>query len=347
VNGSVDTPVGPIPAVSGHWSWRDRWGTVKARLSIGRMDYDVVPGLYALNSPNAASPVLVTANYKMSFDRLRRAAAGLDAWILALDTDGINVWCAAGKGTFGTDELARRLADTRLDIVITHRRLILPQLGAPGVAGHLVERRTGFDVVWGPVMAEDLPVFLAAGCVATPEMRRRLFPLRERAALIPVDLIGAGKWLLPAMALALLLGGIVHRGGFLAGVLDHGFTGALALLGATVAGVIATTLLLPLLPFRAFAAKGALVGLALTVAVLVWRGGGHFSALLTLEAAGWLLMATALSAFLAMNFTGSSTFTSLSGVRREMRVAVPAEIVGAVAGLGLWLSSLWLAGGGG
>jgi acetyl-CoA decarbonylase/synthase complex subunit gamma len=263
-----------------------------------------------------------------------------------LDTDGVNVWCAAGKGTFGTDELVRRLDDARLDTVITHRRLVLPQLGAPGVAGHLVERRTGFEVVWGPVMAEDLPAFLAAGCVATPEMRRRRFPLRERVALIPVDLIGAGKWLLPAMALALLLGGIVHRGGFFAGVLDHGFTGALALLGATVAGIVATTLLLPYLPFRAFAAKGALVGLVFTAALLAWRGGG-ISALLRPEAVGWLLMATALAAFLAMNFTGSSTFTSLSGVRREMRIAVPAEIAAALVGLGLWLSSLRLTGGGG
>ena len=66
------------------------------------MNYKVDPGLYAIGNPNERSPVLVTANYKMSFDNLREALPGRDAWILVLDTRGINVWCAAGKGTFGT-----------------------------------------------------------------------------------------------------------------------------------------------------------------------------------------------------------------------------------------------------
>ena len=77
------------------------------------MDYRVEPGLYAVGSPTADSPVLVSANYKMSFDRLRSALPGVDAWILVLDTKGINVWCAAGKGTFGTDELVRRIEAAR------------------------------------------------------------------------------------------------------------------------------------------------------------------------------------------------------------------------------------------
>ena len=70
------------------------------------MNYKVDPGLYALGAPDADSPVLVSANFKMSFDLLREALPGRNAWILVLDTDGINVWCAAGKGTFGTEELA-------------------------------------------------------------------------------------------------------------------------------------------------------------------------------------------------------------------------------------------------
>jgi acetyl-CoA decarbonylase/synthase complex subunit gamma len=49
-------------------------------------------------------------------------------------------------------------------------------------------------------------------------------------------------------------------------------------------------------------------------------------------------MIPAVASFLGMNFTGASTYTSLSGVRREMRVAVPLQILGAVAGLGLWLA---------
>ena len=46
-----------------------------------------------------------------------------------------------------------------------------------------------------------------------------------------------------------------------------------------------------------------------------------------------------------MNFTGASTFTSLSGVLREMRVAVPAQIVAGALGLVLWLAGLLASGG--
>ena len=71
VTGSLSTPAGSVPRVSPDLQWRDRWGTIKARWGIGRMDYAIDPGLYALGSPNRASAVLVSANYKMSFDRMR------------------------------------------------------------------------------------------------------------------------------------------------------------------------------------------------------------------------------------------------------------------------------------
>jgi acetyl-CoA decarbonylase/synthase complex subunit gamma len=85
------------------------------------MDYSIEPGLYALGAPDRESPVLVSANYKMSFDELRSALPGRDLWILVLDTKGINVWCAAGKGTFGTEELVKRIASSGLSQVVAHR----------------------------------------------------------------------------------------------------------------------------------------------------------------------------------------------------------------------------------
>jgi hypothetical protein len=36
---------------------------------------------------------------------------------------------------------------------------------------------------------------------------------------------------------------------------------------------------------------------------------------------------------MAMNFTGSSTYTSLSGVKKEMRIAVPVQISFAIFSL--------------
>ena len=94
-----------------------RWG-------IGRNHYQVTPGLYASGTPDADSPLLVSANYKLSFDCLRAALNGESAWLLVIDTKGINVWCAAGKGTFGTDEIVHRCQATRVSELVSHRQLI-------------------------------------------------------------------------------------------------------------------------------------------------------------------------------------------------------------------------------
>ena len=158
----------------------DRWGQVRARSGSFRMEYSIRPGLYAIGSPDASSDIFVTANYKLSFDILRRALAGINGWILVLDTKGINVWCAAGKGTFGTEELIKRVFAAKLSDLVSHRRLIVPQLGATGVRASEVKKKTGFTVYFGPVEASDIKEYLEAGCHATPEMRK--ITVRSRAA---------------------------------------------------------------------------------------------------------------------------------------------------------------------
>jgi acetyl-CoA decarbonylase/synthase complex subunit gamma len=295
----------------------------------------VAPGLYAVGAPAVDSVVLVTANYKMSFDRLRRELAGISAWILVLDTKGINVWCAAGKGTFGTDELVRRVQGTGLDRVVSHRRLVVPQLGAPGVSAHQVLKGCGFRVTYGPVRASDLPRFLASGMKADPEMRRVRFGLRDRAAVAPVEVIGGGGYALLVAALFVLVGGLGAGGFQLDRVLSVGVPEAVLVLAAFLGGSLVTPLLLPFLPGREFALKGAWVGLLGTVGLhsllFGWPENRGVWAL-----AAWGLIGTALASFVAMNFTGASTFTSVSGVREEMRRAVPAQAVALVAGLALW-----------
>ena len=179
MTGQIKTAIGMVPIVSTDLTCRDRLGSWKARWGIGRMGYKISPGLYAIGNPEADSPVLVSANYKMGFDRLRQELGGLNLWILVLDTKGINVWCAAGKGTFGTQELVERITQVRLAEVVTHRTVILPQLGAVGVAAHEVLKLSGFKVVYGPVRASDLPAFLKAGMKASSAMREvRLRDLR-------------------------------------------------------------------------------------------------------------------------------------------------------------------------
>jgi acetyl-CoA decarbonylase/synthase complex subunit gamma len=339
VIGNVDAPVGKIPQVSSLLIWRDRWGSIKARWGVGRMDYAIDPGLYALGSPDEGSPVLVTANYKMSFDRLREALPGRNLWILVLDTDGINVWCAAGKGTFGTGELIRRIKASGLADCVRHRDLILPQLGAPGVSAHLVRKLSGFKVHYGPILARDIPAYLDAGMKATPGMRQKTFPLLERSVLIPIELVAAMKPAVAIIPILLLISALGGNGSFLQNMLHDGIFSLAAFLLAIVSGAVLSPILLPVLPGRAFATKGFSVGLAVAILFLAAWGVDPHSWREMLLGGAWLLMIPALSAFLAMNFTGASTYTSLSGVKREMRWALPMEIGVGIAGFAVLLVS--------
>lgn len=327
--------------LSSGMTWRDRLGTLLVRLGIGRMNYRVRPGLYALGRPTAESPVLVSANFKLSVDHLRTALRGVDAWILVLDTHGINVWCAAGKGLFGTDELVRQVESVGLSGRVSHRKLVLPQLAAPGVAAHEVKPRTGFRVVYGPVRAADIPAFLAARMAATPEMRRVRYGWRDRAILIPVEVTTGAKYPISAAAALALFSILAARGMSLAGAVSAGTAAAALTFVAFLAGAALGPLLLPWLPGRAFALKGAILGLlvAAVLAVVGWPAAAFGSSWLHVTA--WALLLPALTSFVLMNFTGSSTFTSLSGVLREMRVAVPLQIAAAVIGIGLWVAALY------
>jgi hypothetical protein len=321
----------PLP-IDSAWTIGDYLGATGVRLNLRRMQYRVTPGLYALGAPSPESPVFVSANYKLSFDYLRRSLAGLNAWILVLDTAGINVWCAAGKGTFGTDELVQRIRASGLESHVTHRRLIVPQLGAPGIAAHEVKRQSGFSVVYGPVDASDIPAFLNAGRKATDAMRRVRFNWRDRLAVAPLELvIHFKRMLLVGLVIAALAG--VSMGGF--SWPEARERGGLALIMwiATYFGAgLLGPLLLPWLPSRIFSIKGAVLGLALGTLGLAVTG----PAWLLPQRLAWLLLVTAGASHLLLNFTGSTTFTSPSGVRREVRAALPAQIATGVIGLIIW-----------
>ncbi len=303
------------------------------------MHYTVEPGLYTLGKPDERSPVLVTANYKMSFDKLREVLPGRDMWILVLDTKGINVWCAAGKGTFGTMELVSRIESSGLIRIVSHRELILPQLSGPGVAAHHVKKLSGFKVIYGPIRATDLPTFLDHGLKATPEMRLKTFTTLERIELIPMELVEALKAGLIAVPIFILLAFLGNSGGIWTNALSHGLFSALALLVAIMAGAVLTPLLLPWLPGRAFSIKGLSLGILFAVILLAFYRGDWIPRIGLLEILAWFFLIPAASAYLAMNFTGASTYTSLSGVRKEMRWALPLEIVAGVVGVVLWFGS--------
>jgi hypothetical protein len=318
-----------LPRVSTRLSWTDYLGAMRVRMGIRRDAYRIDPGLYAVGHPTSASDVFVTANYKLSFDTLRKNLEGMDGWILVLDTKGINVWCAAGKKTFGTAELVRQIGLTSLPQIVSHKKLILPQLSAAGVSAHQVREIGGFSVIYGPVRASDIKPFVASGYKATKEMRRVHFGLADRAKLIPNDFFYGKYYLLAAIVVVLILSGINKSGLSFQSMVEKGPGMMLNVLYAYISGIVLTPMMLPWIPGRPFALKGFFTGFAISLLLLAFQrlGNSYY------EISSWFLIITGISSFLAMNFTGSSTYTSLSGVKKEMRVAIPLQIAFAVTGL--------------
>ncbi|MCX6260828.1 MAG: mercury methylation corrinoid protein HgcA [Bacteroidia bacterium] len=318
-----------INQVSAKLDLSDYPGSIMVRWGINRNNYRVDPGLYSVGLPDESSDVFVSANYKLSFDHLRKNLSGINGWILVLDTKGVNVWCAAGKGTFGTAELNKRIKMASLDRIVKHKRIILPQLGATGVAAHKVKEDTGFNVRYGPVRADDLKEFLEADYKATKNMRKVTFGFWDRIKLIPNDFVQGKYYLLGALLVIFLLSAINNKEISLRNSMNFGMTRMLNVFLAYFSGIVITPAFLPYIPFRSFSLKGFLAGLIVALIMFLLNLTGNN----ILENIAWFLLIPSISSFMAMNFTGSSTYTSLSGVKKEMKTAVPLQIIFLLAGL--------------
>jgi hypothetical protein len=332
----IETEAGEIPVIKTKLSREDYLSTFLVRCSIGRYSYTVSPGLYAIGKPDKNSEVLVTANFKLTFDHLRKELSGISAWILVLDTKGINVWCAAGKGTFSTAELVRQIKSVSLTQVVDHRHVIVPQLGATGVSAREVKNLSGFRVIFGPVRAKDIPTFLKMNKKADKDMRMVTFSLYERFVLTPVELQSAWK---PAFIIALVLFVISGLGpGFFSfsGAINRGLPAIYAMITGIFSGGLITPVLLPYIPSRTFALKGIITGsiCAILFLLLACPSGMAVSGLMAL-----FLFSVAISSYMAMNFTGCTPFTSPSGVEKEMKRFIPVQLAGLVLAFGLWIYS--------
>jgi len=173
------------------------------------------------------------------------------------------------------------------------------------------------------VRAADLPEYLQTHR-ATPQMRRVRFGLRERLAVVPVEIVHGLLPLAITAVVAFFLGGLYA---------------ALAAVAAILAGIVLFPILLPWLPTRDFSSKGFILGALVALPFVLVKLLG------SVDVAWWLRVGRALAflliwppvtAFLALNFTGSTTFTSRSGVRREIFTYIP--IMAWTFGLGLVLN---------
>ena len=321
----IQTQAGKVPRVLSLLTFRDYLGAVMVRWSIKRNNYRVKPGIYAVGTPDENSDVFITANYKLSFDHLRKNLDGLNAWILVLDTKGINVWCAAGKGTFGTTELVNRIRLTELEKIVSHRKIILPQLGATGVSAYQVkaetssspsnlavksnstpintdslnsvtlpiEKNRGFNIIFGPVRASDIKNFIRNGYQSTQEMRKVTFNFSDRIKLAPVDFVYARYKLLFVFVFVFIfiISGVTKSGINFNLAYDKGFSAIANIFLAYITGIAITPVLLHYIPVKMFAFKGLISGLALSFILLYFNklGSNYF------EISSWILIISGIS----------------------------------------------------
>lgn len=315
---------------------RDHLGTIGARTGFFRNSYKITPGLYAVGQPSAESSVIVTANYKLTFDAVRSALSGQNLWLLIVDTRGINVWCAAGKGTFSTEEVAYQVQRARLHDIVSHKKLILPQLAAVGVAAMKLKQLCNFRAVFGPVRATDLPAFLSGTVDDEERMRSVTFTMKERLELIPVEICMMYKPLMAVLLAAILFSGFGPDIFSVKAAIGRGYQFFLATVMAILSGAVVTPIILPWLPGRQFWIKGLI---ASALGALLFTGISTPSTkngVGTIALICWIL---AVGSYLAMNFTGSTPYTSLSGVEKEMRKGLVIQIPLTVIALLLWLAA--------
>ena len=325
-----------VPIIKPVLDKTDYFSSFYVRCGILRHDYTVSPGLYGIGNPDKDSEVLVTANFKLTFDHLRKNLSGIDAWILVLDTRGINVWCAAGKGTFSTRELVNKIKDSCLEKTVAHRQVIVPQLGATGVSAKKVQRQSGFRVIFGPVRAKDIPAFLENNNQKDSRMKQVTFDLYDRSILTPVELQMALKPALIAMLVLFFFSGLGPGIFSFSSAWQRGLVSIVALLTGIFSGALVTPVLLPFIPFRQFALKGMMTGSVLAVVLMVSVSSA------VPGMAGFLaifLFSVTVSSYLAMNFTGATPFTSPSGVEREMKRFIPVQACGLLVSTGCWIYS--------
>lgn len=317
-----------VPALDTTWTLKDTLGAWKVRWGISRKTYEVPSGLYAVGAPNEESPVIATANYKLTVDHVRRVLKGENLWLLVLDTHGINVWCAAGKGTFSSKELIRQIYKTDLTNVISHKEIIVPQLGAPGIEPHKIKEIAGFDICYAPIRASDLPVWLHNGRKASEAMRRISFNLGDRMELVPVEMVGHVHW---AMMIVMFLGAMVWFKHPNDGMLSLQIVRVIKSVAVSwLVGSVLNPMLLPWLPFRWFSANGALLGFAGTAVLLTPE---LLSQQVSAGVSGALcLIAMGFSGIIALNFTGCTTYTSYSSVKYETERALIGCGITALAG---------------
>jgi len=121
----------------------------------------VQPGLYEINDPSPDDPVLVTTNFSITYFSVANEveSAGLSAWLLVTEAEGMSVLTAWAAGKFDAERIAKDVRRFQVADKISRKRLVLPGHVAV-LSGEVEEELPGWEVRVGPREAVDLPAFM-------------------------------------------------------------------------------------------------------------------------------------------------------------------------------------------
>jgi len=165
-------------------------------------------GLVKIGNPQKDSPVFLTCNYHLTVQRVKRALKGMDAYLLVTNSRGINVWCAAAGGHLTNHDVISVLKTSGIEEIVENRKVILPQLAATGVETKIIKQRTGWRIIWGPVYAKDIPIFMKNKMKVDRKKREVKFPFIQRLEM-------AISWAFAISFLAGIIAAIFFPRGFI------------------------------------------------------------------------------------------------------------------------------------
>ncbi len=126
----------------------------------------VQPGLYEINDPSPEDPVLATTNFSITYFSVANEVegAGLPAWLLVTDAEGMSVLTAWAAGKFDAERIAKDVRRFHVPDKVHRKRIVIPGHVAV-ISGELEEELPDWEVRVGPREAVDLPTYMKEALV--------------------------------------------------------------------------------------------------------------------------------------------------------------------------------------
>lgn len=294
------------------------WDYIKALICWAdsfRRTYAVEPGLYYTGSEyDKDSPLLVTANYQLTVFLLARKLGHKNVRLLVIDTDGINVWCAAGKGTFCNDAIFEQLGryDESLLKEGDRLRLVLPKLCFAGVDLPSL-RKAGYDAVIGPVYDKDLPAYLLTEPLEDRDTNRVVFGMRSRLFTVVPGLVQLMKYCVILLVAMWLVGQFWSYS-----------IPAVEIIGLVAGLGVLYPVLFPYLPGKWFATKGFWLGVGICFVMSAMAAGGLISL-------GGLIVSSLFTLaggmYFGQSYSGNSAVSNMTSIRKETARLLPVYVL--------------------